>query len=182
MCCVWIRIMNVYIVYLWYTWLCECSCVCVCHICMFRYVSIYIVYMLYIWAILRSELFIVSLCIWICRRESICMLCRSYEGHLTGRNEYSCCKFSLRRYSTLVYRLVIERLLYRSFEASGRFLAEMLLRFSPSLFLDLLLYLKNVSKREFSFIFLFLVAFYKNKNSFWFFPFCFVFVCFFTLM
>lgn len=44
-------------------------------------------------------------------------VCRSYEGHLTGRNEYSCCKFSLRRYSTLVYRLVIERLLYRSFEA-----------------------------------------------------------------
>lgn len=44
-------------------------------------------------------------------------VCRSYEGHLTGRNEYSCCKFSLRRYSTLVYRLVIERLLYRSLEA-----------------------------------------------------------------
>lgn len=171
MCCVWIRIMNVYIIYLWYTWLCECSCVCVCHICMFRYVSIY-VYMLYIWAMLRSELFIVSLCIWIYRRESICMLCRSYEGHLTGRNEYSCCKFSLRRYSTLVYRLVIERLLYRSFEASGRFLAEMLLRFSPSLSLSIFFYiLRTYRKGSFLLFFFFWSHFIKIKIRFGFFHF-----------
>lgn len=141
-------------------------CVCVCHICMFRYVSIY-VYMLYIWAMLRSELFIVSLCIWICRRESICMLCRSYEGHLTGRNEYSFCKFSLRRYSTLVYRLVIERLLYRSFEASGRFLAEMLLRFSLSLSLSIFFnIIRTYRKGSFLLFFFFWSHFIKIKIRF----------------